>query len=142
MASLFHHILVPVDFTDNNRAAIQVAKNIASQNHARVTLLHVIETIEYLEDEEVLGFYDQLEAKARIQLENLAKLFASDNIDVQHKIILDKRVRGIVKFALERNADLVVLSSHRVKLDEGLTGLGTVSHHVSILCQCPVLLVK
>ncbi len=48
MSSLFSHILVSVDFTEKNHAALRAAKQLAHQNQARVTLLHVIETIEYV----------------------------------------------------------------------------------------------
>jgi nucleotide-binding universal stress UspA family protein len=46
MLSNVRHILVPLDFTAKNQAALEIARELASQNKASVTLLHVIETIE------------------------------------------------------------------------------------------------
>ncbi len=142
MSSLFSHILVPVDFTEKNNAALRTAKKLAHQNQARVTLLHVIETIEYVVDEEVADFYDKLKATSKTKLQFLADLFTAENMHVQYKIVVGKRARGIVSFAMQNNVDLVVLSSHKVELSEVPKGLGTLSHHVSLLCQCPVLLVR
>ncbi len=142
MSSLFSHILVPVDFTEKNNAALRTAKQLAHQNQARVTLLHVIETIEYVVDEEVADFYDKLKATSKTKLQFLADLFTAENINVQYKIVVGKRARGIVSFAMQNKVDLVVLSSHKVELSEVPKGLGTLSHHVSLLCQCPVLLVR
>ena len=142
MSSLFSHILVPVDFTEKNNAALKAAKQLAHQNQASVTLLHVIETIEYVDDEEVADFYDKLKATSKTKLQFLAGLFTAENINVQYKIVVGKRARGIVSFALQKNVDLVVLSSHKVELSEVPKGLGTLSHYVSLLCQCPVLLVR
>ncbi len=142
MSSLFSHILVPVDFTEKNNAALRTAKRLAHQNQARVTLLHVIETIEYVDDEEVADFYDKLKATSKTKLQFLADLFNAEDVNVQYKIVIGNRARGIVSFAMQNNVDLVVLSSHKVELSEVPKGLGTLSHYVSLLCQCPVLHVR
>ena len=44
--------------------------------------------------------------------------------------------------ANDRQADLIVMSSHRVDLEAAVQSIGTLSYQVSILCDCPVLLVK
>ena len=63
MADAFRHLLVPVDFTDQNQDALEVARKLAQQHHARVTLLHVIETIDYVADEEIDQFYETLKRR-------------------------------------------------------------------------------
>ncbi len=55
---------------------------------------------------------------------------------------MGKPARGIITFAVQSGVDLIVLSSHKVELSEAPKGWGTLSHQVSILCPCPVLLVK
>ena len=44
---MFSRLLVPLDFTDKNEAAVTIALETARRDGAEVTLLHVIETIEH-----------------------------------------------------------------------------------------------
>lgn len=141
MAS-FQHILIPVDFTEKNQAALNVALEMAGPFKARITLLHVIEMLDSQTDDELEEFYKSLETKA---VENLARLggdLQKRGVEVASEALLGKRVRTIVEYCLEQSVDLVVLSSHKVDLSRPQESLGTLSHQVSILCQCPVLLVK
>ena len=62
---IFSTILVPLDFTERNARALEVASALASQNGARVELLHVIETIKGIPFDELQGFYERLETEAR-----------------------------------------------------------------------------
>ena len=142
MAALFTHILVPLDFTGKDDVALRAALDLAQQNRAQVTLLHVIQTIEYAEDDEIAHFYETLKNRARARLAMYADRFHDAGIPVEQKIVLGQVARGIVSYALQKGHDLVLLSSHKVKLDEPPKGWATTSYQVSILCQCPVLLVK
>ena len=58
------------------------------------------------------------------------------------EVIFGDRAHEIVRYAMERGVDLIVLSSHRIDLGNPSAGWGTVSYKVGILSQCPVLLVK
>jgi nucleotide-binding universal stress UspA family protein len=61
---------------------------------------------------------------------------------VDRKILYGKRLIEIVRDACERKVDLIVMSSHKVDPAAGASSFGTLSYQVSILCDCPVLLVK
>ena len=139
---MFNHILVPLDFTRKNGVALGVALTLAKQNEARVTLMHVIETIEYADDSSIAMFYENLKKRARGKMSKCVARFEKANIPVTQKIVMGKTARGIVSYAMRKNVDLVVLSSHKVKLNEAPKGWATLSYQVSILCQCPVMLVK
>lgn len=142
MSPVFKHLLVPVDFTENNVDALQIARKLAAQNQARVTLLHVIETIEYVADEEIDQFYETLKSRAHHKMDELVVAFQDDGVPVEQVIVLGKRARGIVTYAVENGVDLIVMSSHRVNLSESPRGWGTLSHQVSIVCPCAVLLIR
>jgi len=142
MLPRFQHILVPVDFTAKNQAALDIAFELASQNRARITLLHVIEIIENVPMEELKGFYERLLTRAETQLESRSQRFAAAGIAVDWKIREGKRLIEIVEDVRDRKADLVVMSSHKVDPAAAAQSLGTLSYQVSILCDCPVLLVK
>lgn len=138
----FNHILIPVDFAEQNQVAIAAAVELARQFASRVTLLHVIEMVDYVTDDELQQFYDKLEEKAVAELEQLAAPVKEQGIDVEGVTLFGKRVRAIVEHCSGSDVDLVVLSSHQVDLNQPTESLGTLSHQISILCPCPVLMVK
>ena len=72
MESVFNHILVPVDFTEKNLPAIAAATQLAQQSDARITLLHVIEFIDFPDDDEIATFYDKLRERSEEELETLS----------------------------------------------------------------------
>lgn len=142
MLPRFQHILVPLDFTAKNQAALDIAFEIASQNRAVVTLLHVIETIEHLPEEDLKSFYARIKSRAETELEQRAQRFAAAGLRVDQKTLFGKRLVEIVRDTRDRKVDLVVMSSHKVDPSAAAQSLGTLSYQVSILCDCPVLLVK
>lgn len=142
MIPRFQHLLVPVDFTGKNLAALDIAFEIAVQNQARVTLLHVIETIADLTDAEINEFYNRLDTRANTELETMAQRFAEAGLKIDQKIRYGKRLREIVQDSIDRQIDLIVLSSHKIEKDQPVENWGTLSYQISVICQCPVLLVK
>lgn len=139
---MFEHILIPVDFTEKNQAALDAAWEMAEQYGSRITLLHVIERIEHVELAELQDFYGELERRANENLDRLARRFEDCGLELDRKIEFGKRAVEIVRYSAENDVTLVVLSSHKVDLNQPLTAFGTLSHQVSIFCQCPVLMVK
>ncbi len=143
MSSIFRHILVPVDFAEKNAAALDVACDIASHLDSRVTLLHVIETIEQEpDDKEMEEFYATLETGAVEKLTAMTARFEQAGVDVGREVIFGKGAREIVQYSIDQDVDLMVLSSHKINLEQPANEWGTLSYQVSILCQCPALLVK
>lgn len=141
---MFRNILVPVDFTLKNEAALNTALDLARGpgRPAKVTLLHVIETIEHVEFDEMKDFYRGLETRAAAKLFGMEERFKSADIPVYHDILYGKRAESIVKHAEERETDLIVLSSHKVDRDHPALSVGTISYRIAIVAGCPVLLVK
>jgi len=139
---MFRRILVPVDFTTKNRAALDAACLLAADTQSRVILLHVIEKIDYLPAKELKMFYRDLQDRAREKLKVTASLIAEQDIHVQQKLLGGHRVQAILDFARKNRVDLIVMSSHKVDLKKPVQGWGTISYRVAILSQCPVLLVK
>jgi nucleotide-binding universal stress UspA family protein len=139
---VFHRIMVPVDLTNRNIPALEIAMKIALQNRASVTLLHVVETLESSSFDEFNKFYQRLEKLARDKLERLAEEFVAKGVVVHQEVIYGKRAEQIVKHAMEHQIDLIVLTSHKIDLNNPTRGWGSISYKVGILSQCPVLLVK
>jgi universal stress protein A len=139
---VFKRILVPLDFTDKNLRALEVAQQIAVQYGASVALLHVIEVIENLPFEELSAFYRKLEDAARARMAYPVSLFLEKQLVVEPEVVYGSRAEEIVRYAAANEVDLVILSSHRLDVARPAPGWGTISHKVAILSQCPVLLVK
>lgn len=138
----FTHILVPVDFTEKNRPALEIAFDLAIANHARVTLLHVIETMDVAVDDELDEFYARLSTRAAAELESMSQRFAEAGVAVDRKTRFGKRLHEIVDDSIERKADLIIMTSHKLDTAQPFKSWATLSYQVSALCQCPVLLVK
>jgi universal stress protein A len=134
-------VLVPTDLTERTRRALQLADTLAARDLARVTLLHVIETIDGLPADELRGFYRRLERKAAAAMKRLATA-AGNPARVADAVVYGRRAEQIVEYATANDVDLIVLASHRVKPSLANRDWGTISYKVGILAQCPVLLVK
>ena len=83
---MFYRILVPVDLTEKSLAAVDLARKCADESGAEVILLHVIETIEHVEFDELKAFYERLESSSRKRLEILAESFTAKHLKVDQVV--------------------------------------------------------
>lgn len=143
---MFRKILVPVDFTEKNetalQAALQMATGRAAGDEAEIFLLHIIETIEHVEYDEMKDFYRELENRSVAKLTKMEERIREAGVKVFHDLQYGKRAEAIVHYAEEREMNLIVLSSHKVDRDHPALGWGTISYRIAIVARCPVLLVK
>ena len=140
--TLFNHILVPVDFSEKNATAFEIAKQIALQNAARVSLLHVIEVLDLSDDDEVSEFYEKMRQRSDRQLQALVPCLADENLDVEYATLVGNRSREIATYAEQNAVDLIVMGSHPIEPDLPNRGWSTISYQVSALCRCSILMVK
>jgi len=139
---MFKNILVPTDFLDNDQHALDIAVRLCSMDNGKISLLHVIEVIQNTTFEEFEDFYSGLEKRSFKGLNAIIARLDTKEMTVEPGVVYGNRTREIVRYAEENNADLIIMKSHRVDLEERSQGWGTISYKVSILAQCPVLLVK
>ncbi len=139
---MFKKILVPTDFLDNDQHALDIAVRLCSMDNGKISLLHVIEVIQNTTFEEFEDFYSGLEKRSFKGLNAIIDRLDIKDITVEPQVVYGNRTREIVRYAEENNADLIIMKSHKVDLEERSQGWGTISYKVSILAQCPVLLVK
>jgi universal stress protein A len=137
-------ILVPVDFSEHSRAALNYAITLAQDFGGSIVVLHVL---------------DPLLATGRLDSARLRQLKSSSRGDAEkqlktlNRVLLETGVRAelllrngpatniIVATAVARNADLIIMGS------EGRTGLrrlliGSVAERVVRHAHCPVLVVR
>ena len=140
---MFNHILVPVDFSDDNRHSLTIALELARLSQGQVTLLHIIEMIaETTLQGELREFYAKLEQQAREKFDALLAEFMNSQAPLTSEIAYGERVQEILSYVEQNQIDLIVMSSHRIDPANPTVGWGTLSHKIGILAPCPVMLVK
>lgn len=134
-------ILVPVDFSDRSRKALQYALGMAEEFQAELILVHVVQPYPIVT--EMPGTMAELQAQLeKNAFSQLAKL--NDSIKgVASRGLLQtgQPVHHILKVALEEDVDLIVVATH------GRTGLahvvlGSVAERIVRHAHCPVLVVR
>ena len=138
------NILVPVDFSDCSKKAVQYALPLARQHQAALTLLYVVAPAYGAGDYGGIDYY-QLEAGMRQggerELEKLSAELVGGEVPVRTTVRVGSPAREIVEAARSVPADLIVISTH------GRTGLnhvflGSVAEHVIQRAPCPVFVVR
>lgn len=145
MLPRFHHILVPLDSTAKNNAAVDIAFELAAQNKTIVSLLHVVQAIDAETDppdDETAEFYIHIRQRAESEMERLSQRFLDADLKCEVKVRVGDRLQDIVEFAKHHCVDLIVMSSHRIDPNHLAETWGTLSYKVSVMCDCPILLVK
>lgn len=139
---MFQHILVPTDLSEKSRRALDIAVKLALQDGSRITLLHVVETIEDADANEFDAFYRSLGKRSWKKMEKMLGSYEGKGLVAEKEVTYGKRVKEIVQFARNHEIDLIVLSSHKVDAESLSQGWGTISYQVGLLSPCPVMLVK
>jgi universal stress protein A len=139
---MFQRILVPIDLTQKSLAAVDLAFEFAETSGAEVILLHVIETIEHVQFDELKPFYQRLEESARSGLMEFSEKFVSHDLPIDQALVYGHRSQEILNYAQANPVDLIIMSSHRIDPDRPGHDWSSISYSVAILSPCPVLLVK
>lgn len=139
---MFRKILVPSDLTDRTAKALEAAAGISKTDDAHVTVLHVIEMIDGADFDELASFYQKLEERGRKQLQELVSGARGLRGRVDIAIVYGKRADEVLRFAREKDIDLIVLASHPLDPSKPYAGMGTMSYKLGILAPCAVLLLK
>lgn len=138
------HILVPVDFSECSRKALQYAVSFAKQFSATISLLHVVVTVPpppqmmVFESEALRGKYYEDAAKRLSDWRNEVASRASVKAIVREGVSAHHE---IVSLAHECNCDLIVIGNHgRSGWSRMLTG--STAEKVVRHAPCPVLIVR
>ncbi|HEV2330333.1 MAG TPA: universal stress protein [Verrucomicrobiae bacterium] len=139
-------ILVPVDFSNCSKKALQYALPFAKQFNAAVVLLHVVPRccaigkgsgeVNYDPDQE-----SSLRNSAAHQLKEFAAEYFTHDVQVRIETCVGAEAVEIAGEAKQLEADLIVISTH------GRTGraralAGSVAENLVQLAPCPVLVVR
>lgn len=145
-----NRILVPVDFSDCSRAALDYAETLSKTFSATVDLIHVWEVPPYIPPEAMVGvpghdtqtLADVAHGSAEKEMRRFVKELEDEGVKVE-RTLLDSGDPGrtIVEVAEKEHYDMIVLGTH------GRTGLshllmGSVAERVVRHAPCPVLTVR
>jgi nucleotide-binding universal stress UspA family protein len=133
-------ILVPVDFSDYSKKAVESALEFAKQFNARLVFLHVIaqevHPAYYATSYDSLFVIDpQLQARS---IKNLKEFTGGEIKNAEYVTREGRAYKEIVDYAKENECDLILMATR------GLTGLehlliGSNTERVVRLAHCPVL---
>lgn len=145
---LFRRILCAADLTDVSRPTMEMALALAQENMARVTFLHVVESLpgeagsEFPLPPPGSGMpHTDLADQARQRLAWTVPESARDFCEVTERVEMGTAWREILRAADDVKADLIVLGAH----SHGVLGrmfLGSTSNQVVRQASCPVLVVR
>jgi len=135
-------VLIPLDFSDDSRRALEYGLALAATAGSAVALLTVIEdSFPYPElfawDHPNEEFYKSMRERALHHMEELLKGAAAE-IDVERVVVRGRPRHEIVAVAADLGADLIVLARH------GSSGIrhvfmGSTAEGVLRHATCPVL---
>jgi nucleotide-binding universal stress UspA family protein len=139
------HILVPTDFSEYADYALDYAIELAQKLQARLTLLHIIDTMPLgvVEEGSMLppSYWQELETNLGQSME--ASLNRLNDVGLQGESIIVHGVpfQSIIDTAKDKGADLIVMGTH------GRTGLthvmmGSVAEKVVRMAPCPVVVTR
>ncbi len=136
------NILVPIDFSDYSRKALQYVKEFALKFSAKMYLIYVFRPI--FEDIEVgvinesIQFNNEIEEYAREKLQKLIQDIIGTEVPVEPVIRMGRPFMEINRAAEEYDIDLIIIATH------GHTGVqhllfGSTAEKVVRKAPCPVL---
>lgn len=143
----FRSILLPVDFSEHSRNALEHAKEMAGRFDSRLTLLHIIEdtlppsyhTGNIFSEREV---DEHTLKKAEKQLTAFFnETGGPDNVRAEFVVEGGHAADRIIHFASTQDTDVIMLSSHGRTGIERFT-MGSVAEKVLRNVRCPVFTIK
>lgn len=139
-------ILFPTDFAEGALNALPYAIDLAKSYGAKLHLLHIVYDIAtasglYVPHISVDTLYKELDVSAQKELEKFGATAKKDLKDVEYTVMRGIPYEEILKFAQEKNIDLIVIGTHgRKGLDRIL--FGSTAERIVRNALCPVLTVR
>jgi len=139
-------ILVPVDFSDYSKDALQYAADLGRHFHADLLLIYVVESVGYPADlgyggVNISAIEKELSDRARGELDRLAGTYAGTKLNISTTVHTGRPYVEILRAAREYGTDMIVIATH------GHTGVehilfGSTAEKVVRKAPCPVMVVR
>jgi nucleotide-binding universal stress UspA family protein len=142
----FRIIVVPTDFSDHSMRALPYAVDLAAKYDARLKVVFVNEPSLQVSDVAWVGVDERTVnedhvREARRHLEKVVLEQVPTDVPADAEILTGNAVEEIIRYALDVNADLIVMATHgRSGMSHML--MGSTAEHVVRKAPCPVLTLK
>jgi nucleotide-binding universal stress UspA family protein len=138
---LYERILVPVDGSENAKAALKEAIKIAKLTGGKITVMHTYQSWSPALIDNKQAWHAALKNAAKTILDNAQKIAAAEGYKVETLLVDGNAVQEIVNTANSGHFDLIVMGARGIsKITEIL--LGSISSGVIKKAKCPVLIIK
>ncbi|MEX1140446.1 MAG: universal stress protein [Bacteroidota bacterium] len=141
-----NRILVPIDFSDHSRKALQYAVPFAKKFNASIDLIYVVEPTVYPADFSFgqVGFpaiEDELRKRGADELDELLQKDIAKQVPAKRAVRTGKAFYEILLYAKEERIDFIIIATH------GHSGIehalfGSTAEKVVRKASCPVLVVR
>jgi nucleotide-binding universal stress UspA family protein len=112
----FHHILFPLDFSERSHAAAPFVLSMAQQNHAKVSLVHVIEPAPPIYGAMNSVFPDTIDYGdvGTILKTRMAEFAAKElpKVEISSSVEIGEPASAIVAYAEANGVDLIAMPTH------------------------------
>lgn len=142
----FGKLLVPIDFSEFSKNALNHAIALARQFRSELILIYVVEPTVYPADlgfgqVTIPNFERELEERGAAGLKELARTSVPGELKCRTLVRTGKPFNEIIRLAEEEHVDLIVIATH------GHTGVehlifGSTAEKVVKKAPCPVLMVR
>lgn len=137
-------IVVPVDFLETTDRLVEYGTYMAGKLSAEILFLHVVH---FYAGDAMLGLpyaqecEDKLLNVADERMSNLVRDHKTSAQQCSGDIVIGDPVAKIVEYSKEKDADLIIISTHGAKGLESIL-LGSVARRVVKQAHCPVLVMN
>jgi universal stress protein A len=137
--------LVPLDFSEYANQALDYAINLASKLGARLTLLHVVQSLPMGGVDMGLTlpytYIQDLEAEIMESMNDHLRRVTAAGLEGEVAVVHGVPFHEIIEMAKTKQVDLIIMGTHgRTGLQHVL--LGSVAEKVVRLAPCPVLVAR
>ena len=139
-------ILVPIDFSEHSKNALQYAVSFAKQFQSELILIYVVEPTIYPADFSfgqvaVPSIEKELRERGKVELDQLVETQIAGALPARAMVRTGKPFLEIIDTATEEEVDLIIIATH------GHTGVehilfGGTAEKVVRKAPCPVLVVR
>jgi nucleotide-binding universal stress UspA family protein len=139
---MYQNVLIPMDLSEQQSQSMDDALHTLHGREASITLLHIIERIQDVEDLEVENFYENIRTKAERLLNEKATGLSDHGFRVKVEILFGKRGAEILSYANDHDIDLMIIRGHAKKSEDPRRELGYLSQQLALFANCSVLLIR
>lgn len=140
-------ILVPTDFSDCSRAALEMATSLALETGARLLIVHAEEPPLVYRGQELFLSCDRAwcAPAERVRQDDERRLAEvvplHPDVEYEHRVLVGEPAAAMVHLARRERVDLIVIATHGWRGLKRLL-LGSVAERVVRTAPCPVITVK